>query len=234
MPSRKKIRKATATLALEAQRAVHPTPDAWLADLVRAAEAFWGGPEALAPTVLYHDPAEAALRVTWLCENAHRFRPIHGDRKIGRALQYLMGSGLQVWLHVLRAEQPLAEGAVRSLSSLYRDVFATLPFSQDPRGPLESVGYMLWDMDGGLARLPAGKGPRWLTRASHDVLAYALSLDDAPACWYGALHGLGHAATSPQRRRVTALIDAFVAARRHALCPFFAAYAAAAREGLVQ
>lgn len=214
------------------------TPDEeWLHRLVDAARAFDVGELAAdGDAPLYDGPTEVAARITWLCQNLHRHRAGYGDEKLGRALWYLMGVGRQAWMDVHRAPPEAGVAAVRSLSVLYREVFATLPFpadgSRDTEGWLEGAGYMLWDMDGGLCLLPSGRVPH-LTAAALDVLSGALALD-APLCWYSALHGLGHNARGGKNARVVALIDGFVAARRGRLTPFFERYAAAARVGYVQ
>jgi hypothetical protein len=223
----------------KSERTPSPLPSAevtraWCEDLVTAASAWRSGAFARAASfdLGLDAPNGAALRVEALCTYAGRLSSLHSERAFGRALWYLMGSGRQVWSRVARAEGALAARAVLSLRSLYEGVFARLDFaadgSRDAEGELETACYMLWDMDGGL-QPPSGRDER-LDGPKLATLDYALRLE-SPACWYSALHGLGHAGGASRAR---ALIDAFVRHGGAALNPFLRAYAERARDGVVQ
>ncbi len=178
------------------------------------------------------EPAAATSRVTWFCRHAGAHRAAFGDEALGRAVWYLMGVGCEVWRTVARARPADVVSAVSSLRSLYADVFAALPFpadgSRDTVGSLESAGYMLFDMDGGLLPLLCAGGAAG--DAARGVVEHALGLD-APLCWYGALHALGHAHHHGGASFAPPMIDRFLAARGATLSPFFRRYAAAARAG---
>jgi len=205
--------------------------------LVRGSEdPDFDAPEGLEASFAARSADEKAEFVEALCGRAGAHVVELGTEEVGALLTHLLGSHWQIWWDVVEARPETAEAAILALDDLYGHCFARHAPAwcggDASGGRLGLACHMLWDMDGGLDRIPKHGTPRRLVPACYEVLEHALSLD-APSCWESALHGLGHIAfTHPQP--AGRLIDGFLASRKGRLPEHVVRYALAARSGAVQ
>jgi len=180
-------------------------------------------------------PDGTAEVVAEFCRRAGSHVDEVGADVVGKILWHWMGSRWQVWWTVAKASPEKAEAAVLSLRDLYEGCFAKHLKTWSGGGgkdELANACYMLWDLEGGLDRIPVFEEPKHLVGPCYDVIEHALALE-SPPCWESALHGLGHIVFShpePAHR----LIDAFLAAKGKRLPDEVRGYAGDAQRGMVQ
>lgn len=127
---------------------------------------------------------------------------------------------------------------VRAILVLYQDLFSRvctahyghLDWGPEVPSPVNSICYMLWDMDQ-LQYVHTLPGGEHLVDPVFEVLSGILQLDSI-ACRESALHGLAHQVCD-HRARVQGIIDDFLSAHPELPEPL-TDYAKRAREGRVQ
>lgn len=155
------------------------------------------------------------------------------DKQLNQGLWYLLGCCTQRMYAIRNEEIGLAKRLrlVRSLSSLYELLFSEYCSStlsqidEQPSNALNSVCYMMWDMDGGLGYLDEPLDEIDLALLS--VLREALqSQNDAVV--ESALHGLGEAGTY-RLEQSHKIVEEFLALRGSSIRKELVTYAIAAK-----
>lgn len=158
---------------------------------------------------------------------------------INKGLWSICGVESSYWQDVRSSDVPRTaqQRCVRAILVLYRDLFAPLCTAHygylndgpEPPSPVNSVCYMLWDMDQlqYIHSLPDGEH---LVNPVFEVLASILEIDSIP-CRESALHGLAHQVVD-HKVRVQKIVDGFLLAHPQLPEPLVD-YARYAREGRV-
>jgi hypothetical protein len=174
------------------------------------------------PVQWLNAPVAAAERIRHLFGNAESLLRPYSDDQVARGLVDLIAGGDLALVSYRKLPTVLYTSTIRSVVTLFREIFAARITSEDPqqRPELESLCFMFFDM----AAIDLGDD------TVLDVLEDTLALESA-ACQRSALHGLGHAHFHvPQH--AASIVDRWL--QRHPRAPAeLRDYALAARTGNV-